>query len=105
MAGGHHREWGQVSAGRIEGGGGVAINFHKMQVKEGRGAEETEQSRPGYGGARRSGAGERKGRKKEKVAPTGGPRVLATQRKRKRRREGGPLRERLSGLLGCWAER
>jgi hypothetical protein len=37
MAGGHHGEWGRVTAGRIEGGGGAAINCHKMQEKEGRG--------------------------------------------------------------------
>jgi hypothetical protein len=62
------------------------INCHKMQVKEGRGAGEAEQSRPGYGGARRSDAGEMKGRKKEKEAPTGGPQVSATQRKKKRKK-------------------
>jgi hypothetical protein len=37
MTGGHHGEWGRVTVGRIEGGRGVAINCHKMQVKEGRG--------------------------------------------------------------------
>jgi hypothetical protein len=74
-----------------------------MQVKEGRGAGEVEQSRPGCDSARRSDAGERKGRKKEKEAPTGGPQVSATQRKKKkkekRRAAAGEVKW-AAGLLG-----
>jgi hypothetical protein len=60
------------------------------------------------GGARPGGAGEGKGKKKEKEAPTGGARVSATHKKKKTRREGGPLRgkvKRAAGLLGRKSER
>jgi hypothetical protein len=52
--------------------------------------------------------GEGKGKEKEKEVPTGGARVSATHKKKKTRREGGPLRgkvKRAAGLLGRKSER
>jgi hypothetical protein len=43
---------GPSNSREVEGGEGAAINCHKTQVKEGTGAGEAEQARPGCGSAR-----------------------------------------------------
>jgi hypothetical protein len=81
----------------------VTINCHKMQVKDGRGAGEAEQSRTGCGGVRRSGSGERVGRKKgEGGADRRAPGVSGSKKKKKkkgRRAAAGEVKWAV-GLLG-----
>jgi hypothetical protein len=76
------REVGPSNGREVEGGGGAAINCHKSQVKEGRGAGEAKQVCPGCGDARPGGAEEGTGGRREREATTGGPRLSATHKKK-----------------------
>jgi hypothetical protein len=84
----------------------VAINCHKMQVKEGRGRG---RSRAVAAGLRRRarGAEQGKGRggRRRRWRRQVGPGCQRLNEKEKGRRESGPLREKLSGLLGRKSER
>jgi hypothetical protein len=102
MASDHHGEWGRVTAGRIEGGGGAAINCHKMQVKEGREGERSGAGAAGIAAAQGRGSKERKGRGEgeEEEVDKRARGVGDTEEKEKERRKAGRYEEGVSGPVG-----
>jgi hypothetical protein len=103
MAGGHHRRWGRVTAGKLrEEGAWRLISINTSERWKGAQEKRSRRSRS-CGDARPSGAGEGKGERRGRKAPTGGPRVSATHKKKKKKKgkraTAGEVK-RAGGLLG-----